>query len=76
MTVAASIAARGLRPTSCTARATATSKVRVEPASDFLSGQPRNALGDINVQIADPVSAVAGASGRHRIGDQGDPSGS
>ena len=74
MTVAASIAARGLRPTSCTARATATSKVRVEPASDF-SGQPRNAFGDINVQIADPVSAVD-AGGRHRIGDQGNPSGS
>jgi hypothetical protein len=32
MIVAASIASRGVSPTSCTARATATSKVIVEPA--------------------------------------------
>ena len=76
MTVAASIAASGVRPTSCTARAIATSNVRVEPAIETSSGEPRDAVGDLNVQVAEAVSPVTGACGCHRVADQSHPSGS
>jgi hypothetical protein len=46
-------------------------------AGDRVSrGQPCDAIGHINVQVADPVSPIPGASSRHGIADQGDPPGS
>jgi hypothetical protein len=46
-------------------------------AGDRVSGgQPCDTIGHINVQVADPVSPIPGASSRHGIADQGDPSGS
>ena len=49
------MAASGVRPTFCTARATATSSRLSRRATSPVS---RDALGDVDVQIADAVSAA------------------